>query len=121
MKQTSLANTLWRENEDLAQATLEHPFVRGLAEGTLPREDFQHYIAQDAYYLESFARAYALVLAHSPDRRGLEEFSALVSGVVEELCLHEGYAKWKGCWISTLRRLMRGPRVPRTAGPCPWS
>ena len=72
MKQGSPAITLWRENEDLTWATLEHPFVRGLAEGTLPREDFQHYIAQDTFYLESFA--HALALAHSPDLCGLDDF-----------------------------------------------
>lgn len=100
MKQPNLAKTLWRENEDFSQAALEHPFVRGLAEGSLPREHFQHYVAQDAFFLESFVRAYALALAHSPDRRGLDEFSALISGVVEELRLHEGYAERWGVDLS---------------------
>ena len=101
MKQTtSLAKTLWWENADLSRAALEHPFVRGLADGSLPREDFQYYVAQDAFFLESFARAYALALSRSPDRRGLAEFSALISGVVEELRLHEGYAKGWGVDLS---------------------
>ncbi len=34
-------------------------------------ECFQIYVAQDAYFLESFARAYALALAKSPDREGV--------------------------------------------------
>ena len=101
MKQTtSLAKTLWWENADLSRAALEHPFVRGLADGSLPREDFQYYVAQDAFFLESFARAYALALSRSPDRRGLAEFSALISGVVEELRLHEGYAERWGVDLS---------------------
>ncbi|MGB3681664.1 MAG: TenA family protein [Rubrobacteraceae bacterium] len=92
----SLAKTLWEENADLAQATLEHRFVRGLADGTLPLESFQAYVAQDAFYLESFARAYALALAHSPDADGLHDFAGLLSGTLEELKLHEGYAaRWK--------------------------
>ena len=91
----SLARTLWEENGDLARAALEHPFVRGLGDGSLPPESFQYYVAQDAFFLESFARAYALALAHAPDREGMEVFAGLISGVLEELRLHEGYAaRW---------------------------
>lgn len=89
----SLAAALWGENDDLARAALGHRFVRGLGDGTLPLGDFQGYVAQDAYFLESFARAYALALARSPDRGGVEAFAGLVSGVIEELGLHEGYAR----------------------------
>jgi thiaminase (transcriptional activator TenA) len=89
----SLAGTLWEANRDLAGAALEHRFVRGLADGSLPVESFRSYVAQDAFYLESFARAYALVLAHSEDGQGIRDFAGLISGVVEELELHEGYAR----------------------------
>lgn len=92
----SLSGTLWKENEDLARAALDHGFVRGIADGTLPLSSFRHYVAQDAFFLESFARAYALALAHSPDSEGLAEFAALISGVMEELELHAGYAQQWG-------------------------
>ncbi len=88
----SLAKTLWAENRDLAQITLEHPFVQGIRLGSLPLQNFQSYIAQDAYFLEAFARAYALALAHSPDQHGLHEFFDLLAGVQEELRLHGSYA-----------------------------
>src|SRR3712207_4067859 len=89
----SLAKALWEANEDLAKAALEHRFVRGLADGSLPVESFQSYVAQDAFFLESFARAYALALARSDDQRGMRTFAELVSGVIEELELHESYAE----------------------------
>ena len=89
----SLAAALWKENADLARAALGHRFVRGLGDGTLPLGDFQDYVAQDAFFLEAFARAYALALARSPDRGGVEAFAGLVSGVIEELELHGGYAE----------------------------
>lgn len=88
----SLAQILWEENADLAHASLNHPFVCGLREGTLPRQNFQRYIAQDAYFLDAFARAYALALAHSPDQQGLHDFFDLLAGVLEELRLHASYA-----------------------------
>jgi thiaminase/transcriptional activator TenA len=91
----SLAQALWEANADLAQAALEHPFVRDLRAGTLPRQNFQRYIAQDAYFLEAFARAYALALAHTPDQSGMRDFCDLLAGVLEELKLHERYAtRW---------------------------
>ena len=89
----SLAAALWKESADLARAALGHRFVRGLGDGTLPLADFQDYVAQDAFFLEAFARAYALALARSPDRGGVEAFAGLVSGVIEELELHGGYAE----------------------------
>jgi thiaminase/transcriptional activator TenA len=88
----SLAAALWRANADLAAAAAAHPFVRGLGDGTLPRERFKRYVAQDAYFLEVFARAYALGLARCPDREGTRAFFELLAGVQAELGLHAGYA-----------------------------
>ncbi len=91
----SLAKALWVENRDLAHKTLAHPFVQGLRLGSLPLANFQGYIAQDAYFLEAFARAYALALAHSCDQHGLHAFFNLLAGVQEELRLHASYAaRW---------------------------
>ena len=70
-------------------------FVRGLADGSLPAESFKAYVAQDAFFLEAFARAYALALARSPDRHGLETFHAHITGGLDELRLHASYAaRW---------------------------
>jgi thiaminase/transcriptional activator TenA len=89
----TVSHTLWHDNADLAAATLAHPFPRGLADGTLPRSAFVHYIAQDAFYLEAFARSYALALAHSPDRAGIDAFGDLLDGTRKELRLHAAYAE----------------------------
>lgn len=89
----SLADELWAASADLAAAARAHPFVRGVADGTLPRAVFAGYVAQDAFFLESFARAYALALAHSPDRATLDAFADLLAGVREELRLHASYAE----------------------------
>jgi thiaminase (transcriptional activator TenA) len=89
----SLAQQLWGANSDLAACCLVHPFVQGLAQGNLPSDVFAGYVAQDASFLESFARAYALAIAHSPDRASLIAFNALLQGVLEELELHAGYAE----------------------------
>ena len=53
----SIARRLWVDNAELAGRALAHPFVRGVADGSLPREVFSGYVAQDAFFLEAFARA----------------------------------------------------------------
>ncbi len=93
---TSLASTLWDANRDLARKILAHAFVRGLGDGTLPLAAFKGYVAQDAYFLEAFARAYAFCLANSTSHDDLHEFAELIAGVVDELRLHKGYAeRWQ--------------------------
>jgi thiaminase/transcriptional activator TenA len=83
---------MWAVNRDLAQTCLVHPFVRGLADGSLPRQHFAAYVAQDAFFLEAFARAYSLAAAKAPDWEGFGAFYALAGGVLSELKLHQGYA-----------------------------
>jgi thiaminase (transcriptional activator TenA) len=91
----SLARRLWVDNADLAGRALAHPFVRGVADGSLPREVFSGYVAQDAFFLEAFARAYALALAASPDTETVLAFAGLIAGVRDELSMHAAYAaRW---------------------------
>lgn len=88
-----LSGRLWRDHLALARACLEDPFVAGLASGATPRERFAWYVGQDAAFLETFARAYALALARSPDRGQLLAFTELLQGVTSELRLHADYAR----------------------------
>jgi thiaminase/transcriptional activator TenA len=92
----SLAKTLWQDNADLATRILGHAFLRGLADGSLPIDRFKGYVAQDAYFLEAFARAYAFCLAFGTDRQDIQTFADLIAGVRAELELHRSYAqRWQ--------------------------
>lgn len=92
----SLAKSLWDANTDLADRILAHGFVRGLGDGSLPIDSFKGYVAQDAYFLEAFARAYAFCLAYSTSREDIETFADLIAGVRAELELHKSYAqRWR--------------------------
>jgi thiaminase/transcriptional activator TenA len=91
----SLSDSLWHRNRVLANAALEHRFVQGIASGELARATFAYYVGQDAAFLNSFCRAYALALAKSPDQDGLIAFRELLDATVDELRLHQGYAaRW---------------------------
>ncbi|QIN77553.1 hypothetical protein GBA65_02440 [Rubrobacter marinus] len=97
----SLSKALWEENAGFARASLEHRFVRGLGDGSLPLGSFRAYVAQDAFFLESFARAYALALAHSPDGEGMREFAGLAKKLErlidryasDEPAVHDAYRR----------------------------
>lgn len=70
----------------------ELPFIRGLADGSLPRERFLAYLAQDALYLRDYARvlAHAATLAPTSAEQAFWAQSAYGS-IAGELELH---ASW---------------------------
>ena len=89
----SLSQTLWQANKDLAEASLQNPFVQGIGDGSLAKEKFAYYVGQDAFFLEAFARAYSIAAAKAPNWESFQTFHALAEGVLQELNLHQGYAQ----------------------------
>ncbi|BAU42217.1 TenA family protein [Leptolyngbya sp. O-77] len=106
----ALAETLWQENQDLAIACLNHPFVQGIGDGSLDKAKFSYYVGQDAFFLEAFARAYSIAAAKAPDWQGFQVFHNLAGGVLHELNLHEGYAAQ---WGVDLRAVQPGAATRR--------
>lgn len=96
----SLSQVLWQANQDLAEASLKSPFVQGIREGSLARVKFAHYVGQDAFFLEAFARAYSIAAAKAPSWESFQTFHALADGVLQELNLHKGYAQGWGIDIA---------------------
>lgn len=98
-----LHQKLWDQNANLVVDCLNHPFVRGLGDGTLDTEAFRSYVAQDAFFLQAFTRAYALALAKSRNMKQAQTFHGLIGGVLDELKLHAGYAKELDIKLDTVR------------------
>ncbi len=88
-----ITKKLWDSNYELAELSLNTKFVQGLKSGKLPKNIFQDYLAQDYFFLETFARAYGLAVSKSKDKYSIRTLSQLLIGVSEELILHETYAK----------------------------
>jgi thiaminase/transcriptional activator TenA len=97
-----LAERLWEANADLAKACLEHPFVQGLADGSLSADAFRIYVGQDAFFLRAFRRAYALALAKATQDQIAATLYRLLGGVFEELDLHARYAESLGIDLHTV-------------------
>lgn len=91
------SDELRREADSAWQASFEHPFVTGLADGSLPLKCFRYYVLNDAYYLSVFARVQALGAAKAADLATSERMAAHVQGTYQaELSLHENFSKRLG-------------------------
>ncbi|MGO3885121.1 MAG: bifunctional hydroxymethylpyrimidine kinase/phosphomethylpyrimidine kinase [Mycetocola sp.] len=62
----------WSDSAIVRAETDELTFIRGLADGTLPRDQFRFYIEQDAIYLGLYSRVLQRASEHAPteDERG---------------------------------------------------
>jgi thiaminase (transcriptional activator TenA) len=83
---------LWASIAEIYAAILRHPFVRGLTDGSLPRESFRFYAVQDALYLRDFARALSLAAARAPEDEWIIMFNEHAAGALRvERALHESF------------------------------
>jgi thiaminase/transcriptional activator TenA len=86
----SLTAELWNGITGIYTAILEHPFVTGLTDGTLPRDSFAFYVVQDALYLRDYAKTLAVVAGKAPDTAGIELFARHAAEIItEERALHD--------------------------------
>ena len=68
-----------------------HPFVQGLADGTLPLAAFRRYLIQDYLFLIHFARAKALAVFKAESLDAMREKTATIQALLNEMQLHIGY------------------------------
>jgi thiaminase/transcriptional activator TenA len=81
---------IWDEIAPVHEAILEHPFLLGLADGTLPREAFRRYVIQDALFLVDYARALALCAARAEGTADLRMFCRHAADAIDvERDLHD--------------------------------
>jgi thiaminase/transcriptional activator TenA len=64
--QAPFTEDLWHSIRDIYARTLQHPFLRGLTDGTLPDSRFRYYLIQDAHYLRAFGQALSVLASKAP-------------------------------------------------------
>jgi thiaminase (transcriptional activator TenA) len=80
---------LWADITGIYDAILAHPFLGGLADGSLPQRAFSFYVVQDALYLRSYANALATIAGRAPDAAATEMFARHAADVIAvESTLH---------------------------------
>jgi thiaminase (transcriptional activator TenA) len=89
---------------------LAHPFVRGIADGTLPEERFKNWVRQDYRYLIDFARVFAWAAAKADRLEAMSWYaSALDLTLNTEMALHRRYAARFGIDAQELERVVAWP------------
>lgn len=82
----------WSNAAPIYRAILELPFVRQLADGTLPREIFERYIGQDSLYIGRYCRVLSHIASRLPYADMTEAFLGFaLDGVAVEKALHSLY------------------------------
>ena len=83
---------LYQAARPVWEACYAHPFVTGIGDGSLPVEQFRHFLLQDYLYLFDYARVFALGVAKSRDPELMRTFSANVDAILNgEMAIHRAY------------------------------
>jgi thiaminase (transcriptional activator TenA) len=87
-----LTHRLWDSIAGLYDQILAHPFLAGLADGSLDQKAFRFYVVQDALYLRDYARALSVCGARAPTEDDVAMFNQHAAGAIAvERELHEGF------------------------------
>ena len=86
----SFTGELWQSAAGIYEAILAHPFLAGLADGSLPEETFAFYVLQDGLYLKQYGHTLAAIASRAPDASDTEMFARHFIGVAAvEQQLHD--------------------------------
>ncbi|MEX0380746.1 hypothetical protein AB3K25_04975 [Leuconostoc sp. MS02] len=76
MKFSELAH---EETKELWQSSKNHPFIKGIENGTLPLSAFKAYLLQDNFYVQNYLAIYDKILSTTDDNKIIQE---LQSGIL---------------------------------------
>ncbi|MCA1776947.1 MAG: thiaminase II [Loktanella sp.] len=106
----SFTQTVFDQTAELCATIRAMPFNRDLADGSLPRDVFRHYMIQDAHYLEGFARALAQTSARAPDADAVRQLAQSAAGAIAvERQMHDHYL---GLFGVSAAEFATTPRTP---------
>jgi thiaminase/transcriptional activator TenA len=89
MPRSDFYREMRQKADPLWKAVFEHPFVRGIGDGSLSRDRFEFYLKQDYLYLIDFNRVFALAGAKSRILGEMETFATLLNATLKtEMELH---------------------------------
>jgi thiaminase (transcriptional activator TenA) len=101
---------LWSAIGPVYSRTLEHPFLKGLSDGTLPRARFRFYLLQDAQYLRAYSQALNVLAAKAPREEWAITLSThAVDALRTERQLHESILRSYGVTEKQMREAKVAP------------
>lgn len=88
-----LSTQLYDAVVPLWDAQLEHPFVKGIADGSLDEARFANWVRQDYLYLKDFARVFAWAVAKADRLDAMAWYAEVLNLTLNtEMQLHRDYA-----------------------------
>jgi len=104
-RSTSFTQELREKAHPVFEAIFCHPFVGGIAEGSLSSEQLAHYVRQDFQYLTVFCQVYGLAVSKSTRREDIAFFSGQIGFVLDsENHPHRNLARVSGYAMEELER-----------------
>lgn len=89
----ALTDDLYGDAKPIWDAQLDHPFVKGIANGSLDEAVFQRWVIQDYAYLKEFARIFAWAVAKAQRLESMGWYSQVLNLTLHtEMELHRSYA-----------------------------
>lgn len=86
---------------------VHHPFVSQVADGSLPKHKFIHFLKQDYAYLINYARVHSLAASVAPDIDCIEREAGILQNIAHEMSLHVGKLGKHGITDLTSLKLSR--------------
>ncbi|MBD3168867.1 MAG: thiaminase II [candidate division Zixibacteria bacterium] len=89
MEKDSFVGEIRKRSDNLWKAVLNHPFVKGIGDGSLSQDKFEYYLKQDYVYLIDFSRLLAVTTAKGRNLSDMSFFSILLNATLTmEMELH---------------------------------
>lgn len=87
-----LIDTMLSATTKIWKKYFDHPFVKGIEDGTLDVQKFRYYIIQDYLYLADYAKVFGIGIAKSKTVDGMRFFAHYAYRLLEaEMDIHRGY------------------------------
>ncbi|MFC4736577.1 thiaminase II [Bacillus daqingensis] len=132
---------LRQEADPIFSAIFEHPFVKGIGEGNVPKQALIHYVMQDYEYLTTFCRIYGLAVSKCTTREDMTFFQEQIGFVLnEEIHPHNNFCEVAGVRYEDLQKAPLAPTAHHytrhmmeasingslgetlaALAPCPWT
>ncbi len=92
------------------EAQHEHPFIRGIGNGSLNIARFRHWVRQDYRFLIEYARMLAIAAARAPGLEAMTKLAQLTNETLHvEMSMHRSYAAEFGISEEELEREEMSP------------
>ena len=100
-----VSQRLYEKALPIWESYFTHPFIQGMADGTLAKDKFQFYMIQDHKYLMEYAKVFALGVIKSRDEKDMRLFAAFIADTLNtENAVHQFFLKELGITQEDIER-----------------